>query len=155
MITARTPGAKAAGGDIGWVNKKEKRETDDPLNRVFNMQKDEVTQPTKKGDKFYILKVTDRKLPTFEESREQLLKEARMRKGYTKAVEIATEAEQKFKETQNADNVVAEINKKYGAQVAAAKETPFFVEGDALPDLGAASELESADLRAPEHWRVH
>jgi peptidyl-prolyl cis-trans isomerase D len=136
--------SKAAGGDIGWVNKKEKRETDDPLNRVFNMQKDEVTQPTKKGDKFYILKVTDRKLPTFEESKEQLLKEARMRKGYTRAVEIATEAEQKFKETQNADNVVGELNKKYGGQVAAVRETPFFVEGDTLPDLGAASELESA-----------
>ena len=31
--------SKAAGGDIGWVNKKDKRETDDPLNRVFNMQR--------------------------------------------------------------------------------------------------------------------
>jgi peptidyl-prolyl cis-trans isomerase D len=136
--------SKGAGGDIGWVNKNDKRETDDPLNRVFNMQKDEISQPTKKGDRFYILKVTDRKLPTFEESKEQLLKEARMRKGYTKAVEIATDAEQKFKETQNADNVVAEINKNYGTQVATVKETPFFVEGDTLPDLGAASELEAA-----------
>ena len=136
--------SKAAGGDIGWVNKKDKRDTDDPLNRVFNMQKDEISQPTKKGDKFYIFKVTDRKMPSFEESRDQLLKDARKQKGYTRAIEIGNEAEQKFKESKNADAVVAEINKKNGAAVASAKETPFFVEGDVLPELGAASELESA-----------
>ncbi len=136
--------SKAAGGDIGWVNKKDKRETDDPLNRVFNMPKDEVSQPTKKGDKFYIFKVTDRKMPSFEESREQLLKDARKQKGYTRAIEIGNEAEQKFKESRNADAVVAEVNKKNGAAVASAKETPFFEKGDVLPELGAASELESA-----------
>jgi peptidyl-prolyl cis-trans isomerase D len=51
---------RAAGGDLGWVNKNDKRETDDPLTRVFTMQKDEVSQPIRKDDKFYILKVTDR-----------------------------------------------------------------------------------------------
>src|SRR5215471_2104827 len=50
---------KGSGGDIGFINKDDKRETDDPLNRVFNMKKDEVSQPIKKGDKYYILKVTD------------------------------------------------------------------------------------------------
>ncbi len=129
---------KPAGGDIGWVNKKDKRETDDPLNRVFNMQKDQISEPIKKLDKFYILKVTDRRLPTFEESREQLIKEIRAEKGYTKAVDIAIEAEQKFKETNNIEATVAEINQKYGAQVAEIKETPFFTQGDSLPDLGAA-----------------
>ncbi len=129
---------KAAGGDIGWVNKKDKRETDDPLNRVFNMQKDQISEPIKKADKFYILKVTDRRLPTFEESREQLVKEIRAEKGYTKAVEIATEAEQKFKESANIEATVAEINQKYAMQVAEVRETPFFAAGDSLPDLGAA-----------------
>jgi peptidyl-prolyl cis-trans isomerase D len=135
---------RASGGDLGWVNKNDKRETDDPLTRVFTMQKDEVSQPIRKGDKFYVLKVTDRKIPTFEESREQLLKEARARKGYTRAVETATEAAQKFKESKNAEAVVAEINGKFGAQVASVKETPFFAEGDSLPDLGAAAEFQSA-----------
>jgi peptidyl-prolyl cis-trans isomerase D len=135
---------RASGGDLGWVDKNDKRETDDPLTRVFTMQKDEVSQPIRKGDKFYVLKVTDRKIPTFEESREQLLKEARARKGYTRAVETATEAAQKFKESKNAEAVVAEINGKFGAQVASVKETPFFAEGDSLPDLGAAAEFQSA-----------
>ncbi|MEW6206775.1 MAG: SurA N-terminal domain-containing protein [Acidobacteriota bacterium] len=129
---------KPAGGDLGWVNKKDKRETDDPLNRVFNMQKDQISEPIKKGDRFYILKVTDRRLPTFEESREQLIKDVRSEKGYTKAVDIAIEAEQKFKETNNIEATVAEINQKYNAQVAEVKETPFFAQGDSLPDLGAA-----------------
>lgn len=134
---------KANGGDFGWVNKDTKRDNDDPINRVFTMQKDEITQPIRKGDKYYVLKVTDRRIPTFEESRGQLIKEARVRKGYTKAVEIATEAEKKFKESKNADAVVAEINAKYGANAAVVKETPFFGEGDSVPDLGAASDFQT------------
>ncbi|MFY9557001.1 MAG: SurA N-terminal domain-containing protein [Blastocatellia bacterium] len=134
---------KAKGGDLGWADKSAQRETDDPLNRVFTMQKDEVSQPIKKGDKYYILKVTDRKIPTLADARDELLKAARSRKGYSKAVEIATAAEQKFKESKNAQAVVAEINKTYGAQVAAARETSFFSEGDELPELGAASDFES------------
>ena len=136
--------SKASGGDIGYLNKKDKRETDDPLNRVFTMSKDEISSPVRKGDKFYILKVTDKKQPTFEESRAELLKSARERKGYTKAQEVTTEVEQKFKELKNAESVAAEINSKYGAQVATVKETPFFTQGEDLPELGASSEVDSA-----------
>jgi peptidyl-prolyl cis-trans isomerase D len=142
---------RASGGDLGWINKGDKRETDDPLSRTFTMQKDEVSQPIKKGDKYYILKVTDRKVPTFEESRAELLKAARSRKSYSKAVEIATEAEQKFKESKNAEAVVAEINKNSGAQVTAVKETAFFSQDDTIPGLGVELELDSAlfDLENP------
>lgn len=135
---------KANGGDLGWINKGDKREPDDPLSRAFNMKKDEVSQPIKKGDKYYILKLTDRKLPTFEESRADLLKAARSRKSYSKAVEIAAEAEQRFKESKNAEAVVAEINKNSDAQIAAVRETPFFSQGDAVPGLGAAPEFGTA-----------
>ncbi|HKG21061.1 MAG TPA: SurA N-terminal domain-containing protein, partial [Blastocatellia bacterium] len=138
------PKSKAAGGDIGWVNRKDQRETDDPLNRAFTMQKDEVSQPILKGDKFYILKVTDRRTPTFEEARDQLLKEARVRRGYTRAVEISQEAQQKLKETKNIEAVASEINGKYGQGVATVKDTPFFIEGDSLPELGVATEFEAA-----------
>ncbi len=136
--------SKAQGGDIGYVKKQDKRETDDPLNRVFTMRKDEVTAPIRKGDKFYILKVTDRKLPAFEESRQQLLTEARATKGYTQAVTIATEAATKFTETRNAEAVAADINKKYNAQIASVRETPFFVEGENVAGLGAGSTITSA-----------
>jgi peptidyl-prolyl cis-trans isomerase D len=135
---------KANGGDLGWLNKDDKRDTDDPLKRAFDLPKDQVTQALKKGDKYYILKVTDRKLPTFAETRDELLKSARSRKGYSKAVEIATAAEQKLKETKNAEAVAADINKEYGAQLAVVRDTGFFVEGDTLPDLGNASALESS-----------
>lgn len=135
--------SKANGGDIGWVNKDDKRDSDDPLNRVFSMKVGEVSPPVKKGDKYYILKVTDRKIPTFEESKPQLLKEVRATKAYSKAVDVATDAEKKFKESKNADSVVAELNKQYGADILSVKETPFFNEGDKLPDLGVASDFES------------
>jgi peptidyl-prolyl cis-trans isomerase D len=136
--------SKAAGGDIGYVNKQDKRETDDPLSRVFTMNKDEVSAPVRKGDKFYILKVTDKKLPTFEESRAELLKTVREQKAYSKAVDVAKEVEQKFKESKNAEAVAAEINGKYGAQVAIIKETPFFTQGENVPELGPSSAVDSA-----------
>jgi peptidyl-prolyl cis-trans isomerase D len=134
---------RSRGGDLGWINKDEKRDTDDPLNRVFNMKKDEVSQPIKKGDKYYVLKVTDRKIPTLADAREDLLKAARSRRGYSKAVEIATEAEQNFKQSKDANAVAADINKKYGADMATVKDVPFFSEGDTLPGLGSASEFET------------
>ncbi len=135
---------KAKGGDLGWIDKDAKRQTDDPLNRVFNMKKDEVSQPINKGDKYYVLKVTDRKVPTLADAREELLKAARSRTGYSKAVEIAKEAEENLKQSKDANAVAADINKKYGAQMATAKELPFFSEGDTLPELGSASEFESS-----------
>jgi peptidyl-prolyl cis-trans isomerase D len=135
---------KSKGGDLGWINKDTKRETDDPLNRVFNMKQDEVSQPIKKGDKYYVLKVTERKTPTLADARDELLKAARSRTGYSKAVEIATEAEQNLKQSKDANAVAADINKKYGAQMAAVKEVPFFSEGDTLPELGNASDFESS-----------
>ena len=135
---------RASGGDLGWINKSDKRESDDPLSRTFTMQKDEVSQPIKKGDKYYILKVTDRKAPTFDESRSELMKAARATKSYSKAVEIAADAEQKFKESKNADAVVAEINKKYGAQVTEVKETGFFSQDETIPGLGVELELDTA-----------
>ena len=138
-------GAKFNGGDIGWVNR-DSLKPDNPLLNVFSMAKGDVSQPvtTNTNDKVYIFKVTDRRLPTFEQSREQLLKEARVRKGYTRAVEISGEASQRLKESKNIDAVVAEMNGKHGNQVASIKETPFFAMGDSLPDLGAASEFEQA-----------
>ncbi|HXU35752.1 MAG TPA: SurA N-terminal domain-containing protein [Blastocatellia bacterium] len=135
---------KAKGGDLGWINKDAKRDTDDPLNRVFNMKQDEVSQPINRGNKYYVLKVTDRKLPTIADAREELLKAARSRTGYSKAVEIATEAEQTLKQSKDAAAVAADINKKYGAQMATVKEPPFFAQGDTLPELASASEFESS-----------
>jgi peptidyl-prolyl cis-trans isomerase D len=137
-------GTKSKGGDLGWLNKGDKREPSDPLTRVFTMKKDETSQPIKKGDSYYVLKVTDRETPTFAAAREDLLKAARLRKGYSRGVEIATEAEQQLKETKNPDTVVAAINKKYGAQLSSVKETAFFSEGDQLADLGAAAEFQSS-----------
>ncbi|HSE36007.1 MAG TPA: SurA N-terminal domain-containing protein [Blastocatellia bacterium] len=135
---------KASGGDIGWVNKDDKRDADDPVTRTFSMLTDQVTQPIKKGDKYYILKVTDRKIPTFAEARNELLKAARSDKGYSNTVEIAKEAERKFKESKNAEAVVAEINQQHGAAIAVVRDTGFFAEGDTLPGLGSASALESS-----------
>jgi len=130
---------KARGGDIGWVNKDDKRDADDPLSRVFTMKKDEVSPPVKKADSYYILKVTERKLPSFEESRSQLTKEIRTQKAYSRAVDITLDAEKKFKDSKNAEATANEINKQYSAGIASVKETSFFSQGDNIPELGSDS----------------
>jgi peptidyl-prolyl cis-trans isomerase D len=135
--------SKASGGDIGWVNKDAKRDNDDPLNNVFNMKIGDVSQPIKKGDKYYIMKVTERRTASFEEARPALLRDARTRKGYSEAVNIANQAAQRFKETKDPQAVVAEINKQRGVEVAGVREVPFFARGDSPAELIGAPELES------------
>ncbi len=142
---------KAKGGDIGWVNKKDVEKNtqsgkNDPLSSVFRLKQGEVSDPVLGPDKvkFYIFKVTDRKVPSFAEVRDEVLKNARAGKGYDKAVEIIREAETRLKETKNPDAVAAEINKKYGSDVAVVKDTGSFAQGEELPDLGEASEFQSA-----------
>ena len=133
------------GGDIGWVNK-DALKPNSPLLNVFNLAEGEVSQPiaSEKNDKLFIFKVTERRLPTFEQSREQLTKEARVEKGYSRAVVISGEAAQRLKETKNLDAALAEINAKHGNQVALIRETPFFAPTDSLENLGAASEFQQA-----------
>jgi peptidyl-prolyl cis-trans isomerase D len=143
--TSEDAAGKANGGDIGWIRKDDKREGDDPLNNAFSMKPGEVSQPIRKGDKYYILKVDDRRLATFEESKPQLLKGARSRKGYTEAQNIATnEAAPRLKETKDAYVVVAEINAKHGQGVASLKEVPFFSRGEDIAELKEASEVGDA-----------
>jgi peptidyl-prolyl cis-trans isomerase D len=138
------PRTKASGGDLGWVNKQDKRESDDPLNNVFTMKEGEVSQPIKRGDKYYVLKVTERRLPAFADVRDEIAREARRTTSYSKAIEIATKAQELFKQNNDAGATAAEINRQYNAEVATVRETPFFVEGDSLPDIGAASEFQDA-----------
>jgi peptidyl-prolyl cis-trans isomerase D len=135
---------KASGGDLGWINKQDKRESDDPLNNVFTMKEGEVSQPIKRGDRYYVLKATERRLPTFAEVRDEIAREARRTTSYSKAIEIATKAQELFKQNNDASATAAEINRQYNAEVAAVRETPFFVAGDSLPDIGAASDFQSA-----------
>ena len=136
--------SKASGGDIGWVNKDAKRDSDDPLNSAFSLKVGEISTPIKKGDKYYVLKVTDRRAATFEEAKPQLLKEARTRKGYSEAVNIANQAAQRLKETKDPQTVVAEINKPRSVEVASVRETPFFAANDTVPEMSGAFELQTA-----------
>ncbi|MEN3332569.1 MAG: peptidyl-prolyl cis-trans isomerase, partial [Blastocatellia bacterium] len=143
--------SKANGGDIGWVNKDAKRDNDDPLNNAFGMKTGDVSQPVKKGDKYYIMKVTERRTASFEEARPALLKDARTRKGYSEAVNIANQAAERLKETKDPQAVVAEINKQRGVEVTSVREVPFFAQGDSPAELSGAPELQSVifDLQNP------
>ena len=143
--TSEDAATKGNGGDLGWVNKSDKRESDDPLSNAFTMKQGDVSQPIKKGDKYYILKVTDRKLASFEEAKPQLLRAARTRKGYTEAVNIAKdEVEPRLKEIKDANAVVAELNQKRGTAVASVREIPFFSSGETIPELRDVPEVEFA-----------
>ena len=91
-----------------------------------------------------MLKVTERRLPAFAEVRDEIAREARRTTSYSKAIEIATKAQELFKQNNDANATAAEINRQYNAEVASVKETPFFAAGDALPEMGAAADFQTA-----------
>jgi peptidyl-prolyl cis-trans isomerase D len=135
---------KGAGGDIGYVNKKDHKEAGDPLLNVFSLKAGDVSEPIKKDDKYYIFKVTERKVGSFAEARQQLIETARAGKSYDKAVEIAREAEGRLKEVKDADAVAAELNRKHGAQIVSVRDTGFFAMGEELPEIEDAPDFQSA-----------
>ena len=97
-----------------------------------------------KGDKYYVFKATELRNASFEEAKPALLRDARARKGYSEAVNIANQAAQRFKETKDAQAVVNEINQQRGVQVASVRETPFFTQSDTPAELSDLPALASA-----------
>ncbi|HZS45756.1 MAG TPA: peptidyl-prolyl cis-trans isomerase [Blastocatellia bacterium] len=140
----------AKGGDIGWI-KRDRNKPSDVYQRAFSMKPGDVSDPIKQNNKYYIIKVLELKKRTFEEAKEGLLVSARNDLSYKKAVAVTDEARAMLLQNHDLDKTAEEINKKYGANVAKVKSTPFFAAGDNIPDIGANQNFEDAvkDLKKP------
>ncbi|MEW6730238.1 MAG: SurA N-terminal domain-containing protein [Acidobacteriota bacterium] len=142
---------KDKGGDLGFINK-EAIKTGSYLQRALTMKVGEVSDPIKDGNNYYILKVAERKNKTFEEARETLLASARNRLSYKRASEIADEAAKRFNETKDIKAVANEVAQKANMKPEEVlRQTPFFAEGDEVPNIGSNPTFEEtvATLKKP------
>lgn len=142
--TSEDAATKARGGDLGFVNKNDNRDNNNPVINAFNLKQNEVSEPIKKEDKFYIFKVTEQKVPAFAEVMPKVKQGMQSTRAYDKAVEIIREAEARLKETKDPDAVAAEINAKYNAQIAEVRDTALFSKGEPLPVIESAPDFEAA-----------
>jgi peptidyl-prolyl cis-trans isomerase D len=142
---SQDPETAKKGGDAGWIEKGTIK-PGDSRERLFNLEKDQVTAPLKVGESYVIYKVLDRREKTFEEAREELLVSARNRKAYSRGVEIATQAEERLRGSKDPAAVARQLNEEAGAPadrpIVSVRETPFVQPGDQIPDIGANPQFE-------------
>lgn len=132
----------AKGGDLGLVERATVKPTD-PVEAAFNLGIGEVSDPVRRGNAFYIFKVTDRTVKTFEEAKPGLLAIIRNRLSYAKASQIADEAVSLLSRTKNFDETAVTVASKLNLKPEDVKrETPFFVPGDDVPEIGSNPSFE-------------
>jgi len=139
------PGTAKNGGRVNGVVKKDSNKTDDPYQKVLDMQPGEVTDPIKYKNAYYILRRGDPVPKTFEDAKTELLVSLRNRRGYAIAQKIAQKAQDRLKETRDPQKVAQELAAEANMTVAEmVRETPFVKPGDDVPNIGSSQQFEEA-----------
>lgn len=132
---------KDNGGDLGWI-KKDPNKTSNWRQRVYtnDIKVGDLDGPFREGQSWYIMKVTEERDIPFEQMKETLLATAKNNKAFQEANRLAQKVYEKATEAKDLAQ---------GAQVIAAelkttppiKSTPYFKDGDSLPELGDSTSL--------------
>jgi peptidyl-prolyl cis-trans isomerase D len=139
------PGTAKNGGRVNGVVKKDPNKTDDPYQKVLDLQPGDVTDPIKYKNAYYILRRGDPVLKTFDDAKTELLVSLRNRRGYTIAQKIAQKAQDRLKETKDPQKVARELAAEANMTVAEmVRETPFVKPGDDVPNIGSSQQFEEA-----------
>jgi peptidyl-prolyl cis-trans isomerase D len=133
------------GGRVEGLVKKNANKPDDPYQKTLDMQPGEVTDPIKYKNGYYILRRGDSVPKTFEMAKPELLVSLRNRRGYTVAQKIAQKAEERLKQTKDAQKVAQELAAEANMNAAdMVRETPFVKPGDDVPNIGSSQQFEDA-----------
>ncbi|MFS8084744.1 MAG: SurA N-terminal domain-containing protein [Acidobacteriota bacterium] len=133
------------GGRVNGVVKKDPKKTDDPYQKVLDLQPGDVTDPIKYKNAYYILRRGESVPKTFEEAKQELVVSLRNRRGYTIAQKIAQKAQDRLKETKDAQKVAQELAAEANMTPAEmVRETPFVKPGDDVPNIGSSQQFEDA-----------
>jgi peptidyl-prolyl cis-trans isomerase D len=139
------PATAKDGGTVSGMVKKNPNKPDDPYQKVLDMQPGEVTDPIKYKNAYYILRRGDSVPKTFEAAKPELLVSLRNRRGYTIAQKIAQKAQDRLKETKDAQKVAQELAAEANMSAAElVRETPFVKPGDDVPNIGNSQQFEQA-----------
>src|SRR5436305_10901990 len=133
------------GGRVNGVVKKSPNKSDDPYQKVLEMQPGEVTDAIKYKNSYYILRRGDPVPKTFEDAKPELLVSLRNRRGYTIAQKIAQKAQDRLKETKDPQKVAQELAAEANMSATdMVRETPFIKPGDDVPNIGNSQQFEGA-----------
>jgi peptidyl-prolyl cis-trans isomerase D len=138
------PASAAKGGDIGFV-KKDANRPNDWRQRAHFLKPGQVEGPIRDGDSFIIMKVTEERTIPFEEMKPTIVAGARNRRSFAEASKVADKAYEKFTETKDirkaAEALAADLKVSPDALI---RTTPFFKNGDTLPEIGSNPAFENA-----------
>jgi peptidyl-prolyl cis-trans isomerase D len=132
------------GGDIGWV-RKDANKSGQWQQRVFNLKVGDIDGPFRDGKSWYILKVTEQREIPFEQMKPTLRAGVANRKAYGEASKLADKAYEKataYKDLRKAADEIAKEMKTTGDKLI--KSTPYFKNGDTLPEIGSNPAFEEA-----------
>lgn len=139
------PATAKAGGWVNGIVKKNPNKPDDPYQKVLEMQPGEVTDAIKYKNAYYILRRGESVPKTFEDAKPELLVSLRNRRGYTIAQKIAQKAQDRLKETKDAQKVAQELAAEANMNATEmVRETGFVKPGDDVPNIGNSQQFEQA-----------
>lgn len=156
--------SKANGGDLGWI-KKDPNRSGDWKQRVYtsDLKVGTVDGPFSEGNSQYLMKVTEEREVPFEQMKPTLIATEKNNRSVQKAGELAQKVYEKATEVKDLVKGAEEVAKDLKLSAAAmVKTTPFFKDGDSLPELGdsksrannpafdnAVKELKKDDIGTP------
>jgi parvulin-like peptidyl-prolyl isomerase len=136
--------SRAKGGDIGFI-RKDPNKPGAWQQRVFSLKVGDIDGPFRDGQSWYILKVTEERPVPFEAMKPTLRAGVANRKAYQRASELADKAYEKATEAKDlrkgAEAIAADMKQPIEAML---KSTPYFKDGDTLPDIGSSPQFEEA-----------
>lgn len=132
------------GGDLGFI-KKDANHPNDWKQRAYSLKVNDIDGPFRDGQSWYIIKMIEQRDVPFEQMRPTLLAGARNRRAYQMASQLADKAYEKFTETKDIHKAAEEMAKELKVKPEALiRSTPFFKNGDTLPEIGSNQQFELA-----------
>ena len=139
------PATAKNGGRVAGIVKKNPSKPDDPYQKVLDLQPGDVSDAIKYKNAYYILRRGDPVPKTFEDAKPELVVSLRNRRGYTVAQRIAQKAQDRLKQTKDAQKVAQEFAAEANMSPAEmVRETPFVKPGDDVPNIGSSQQFEDA-----------
>ncbi|NOT61989.1 MAG: hypothetical protein HOP19_17375 [Acidobacteria bacterium] len=136
--------SRTSGGDIGFI-RKDPNKPGAWRQRVFSIKVGDIDGPFRDGQSWYLLKVTEQREVPFEAMKATLRAGVANRKAYGKASELADKAYAEATAAKSlrkgAEAIAAEIKQPVDALL---RTTPYFKDGDTLPEIGSNPAFEEA-----------
>ncbi len=136
--------SRVKGGDIGFI-RKDPNKPGAWQQRAVNLKVGDIDGPFRDGKSYYILKVTEQREVPFEAMKATLRAGVANRKAYQRASELADKAYAEATAAKSllkgAEAIAADIRQPAASLL---KTTPYFKDGDTLPEIGSNPAFEEA-----------